>query len=90
MIAERSPQMMKAVGVLKELSADEQMRMLAESREKARRDIASRVNWARDEGIQMGEARGREEVARKLLKLNRPIDEIAEVTGLTRNEITLL
>jgi predicted transposase/invertase (TIGR01784 family) len=57
MLAAKSPELKKAVGVLKELSADEQMRMLAESREKARRDEASRVNWAREEGIQIGEER---------------------------------
>ena len=43
MLATRSPQMRKAVGVLKELSADEQTRMLHESREMARRDFESRV-----------------------------------------------
>jgi predicted transposase/invertase (TIGR01784 family) len=43
MLATRSPQMHKAVGVLKELSADEQTRMLYESREMARRDIESMV-----------------------------------------------
>ena len=41
MLATKSPQMRKAVGVLKELSADEQTRMLLESQEMARRDIAS-------------------------------------------------
>jgi predicted transposase/invertase (TIGR01784 family) len=106
MIAERSPQMMKAVGVLKELSADEQMRMLADAREKARRDIASRMNWARHEGRAEGKEEGRQEgreegrkegktenkieIARKLLARNRPIDEIIEDTGLTRREIESL
>jgi len=44
MLAQRSPQMRKAVGVLKELSADERARMLYESREMARRDLESRVD----------------------------------------------
>ena len=79
MIAERSPQMKKAVGVLKELSADERTRMLYEEREKARRDIASRMSGARREG--------HFDVARKLLKRNRPIEEIIEDTGLTSVEI---
>jgi predicted transposase/invertase (TIGR01784 family) len=43
MLATRSPQMRKAVGVLKELSADEQTRMLYEKREMARRDIESQL-----------------------------------------------
>ena len=41
MLAARSPQMRKAVGVLKELSADEATRMRYEAREWARRDIES-------------------------------------------------
>jgi predicted transposase/invertase (TIGR01784 family) len=43
MLATRSPQLRKAVGVLKELSADEQTRMLYEKREMARRDFESRL-----------------------------------------------
>ena len=75
MIAERNPQMKKAVGVLKELSADERTRMLAEAREKARRDAASRLNWAREEGIQIGEQRGEEKII-KLLKSGKSPEEI--------------
>ena len=78
MIAQRSPQHKKAVGVLMELSADERTRMLAENREKARRDIASMIREARFD------------VARKLLKRNRPIGEIVEDTGLTREEVEAL
>ena len=43
MLATRSPQMRKAVGVLKELSADEATRMRYEAREMARRDLESRI-----------------------------------------------
>jgi len=82
MIAERSPQMRKAVGVLKELSADERTRMLYEEREKARRDEASRTDGAVKDA--------QKEIARKLLKRNRPIDEIIEDTGLMYDEIVLL
>ena len=46
MLETRSPQMRKAVGVLKELSADEQTRMLYESREMARRDYESLLDAA--------------------------------------------
>ena len=86
MLAERSPQMRKAVGVLKELSADERTRMLFEEREIARRDYVSRMNGAKREG----RSEGINEVARNLLKRNRPIEEIMEDTGLTREEIEVL
>jgi len=83
MLATRNPQLKKAVGVLKELSADERTRLLAEAQEKARRDEASRVNWARHEGRREQAIK----IARKLLKRNIPIDEIVEDTGLTIKEI---
>ncbi|MCL2153678.1 MAG: Rpn family recombination-promoting nuclease/putative transposase [Oscillospiraceae bacterium] len=46
MLVDRSPQMRKAVGVLKELSADEVTRMLFEKREIARMDFESRLDGA--------------------------------------------
>jgi len=72
MLATKNPELKKAVGVLKELSADEQMRMLAEAREKARRDEASRVNWARDEG--------RDEII-KLWKSGKSLEEVIKEYG---------
>ena len=79
MLAQRSPQMRKAVGVLKELSADERTRMLYEEREIARRDIASMVDGAkRVRSI---------EIAENLLGMNMPLDQIVTATGLTREEV---
>jgi len=76
MLATRSPQLEKAVGVLKELSADERTRMLAESREKARRDEASRVNWAKDEGRKEGEKKIIE-----LWKTGKSLEEVIKEYG---------
>ena len=95
MLATGGPLLIKTVGVLKELSADERTRLIAEAQEKARRDEASRVNWAREEGRREGREEARQEgrreqtknIARKLIKLNVPIDEIVEATGLTLKEI---
>ena len=56
-------------------------------REKARHDEAQALYHAEQEGIQKGIAERSIEIARKLLKRNRPIDEIVEDTGLTREEI---
>jgi predicted transposase/invertase (TIGR01784 family) len=82
MIAERNPQMKKAVGVLKELSADERTCMLFEEHEKVRRDIASREKGAKREG--------KVEVARNLLDLAVPLDTIIKATGFTSDEIEAL
>jgi len=58
MLATKSPELKKAVGVLKELSADERTRMMAEDREKFRRDMASREDGARQEGREEGREEG--------------------------------
>ena len=47
MLAMRSPEMKKAVGVLKKLSANEQTRMLYEQHEMVLRDIESMKDDAR-------------------------------------------
>ena len=82
MIAERNPEVKKAVVKLLELSADERARDLYERREKERRDIAAREKWARQEG--------RLDVAKNLLSAGDSIDKIIKVTGLLREEIERL
>ena len=86
MLAQSSPQMRKAVGVLKELSADERTRMLFEKQEMARMDFESRVDGAHAEG----RLEGRLEVARSLLKMNLPIEQIVTATGLAYDDIERL
>ena len=81
-IAERSPQMRKAVGVLKELSANERTRMLYEEREKARRDIASMVDGA--------EKSARIDVAQNAINMGMDTDTIIKLTGLTEKEVESL
>ena len=58
-----------------ELTNDERTRMLYESRQKMEWDIRAR------------ERETTKAIARKLLSRGRPIDEIIEDTGLTREEI---
>ena len=91
MLATKTPELKKAVGVLKELSADERTRMLAEDREKARRDMASRLDGAREEGERKGReeglAKGKLEVAQKLKAMGLSPEQIATATGLSLDEI---
>jgi len=79
MIAERNPEVGKAVVKLRELSADERARDLYERREKERRDIASQKRWA----IKQREF----EIAKTLLLDGDSIDRIVKVTGLTFEEV---
>ena len=75
MIAERSPQVKKAVVRLMELSNDERTRLLYESRQKMEWDIQSR-----ERGAVMT-------VAKNALKKNMSVDDIADITGLSLEEI---
>ena len=68
--------------IFRQFYADERTRDLYERREKARRDISAEKKWA----IKQREF----EIAQNLLKRNRPIDEIMEDTGLTREEVESL
>jgi len=78
MLAQRSPQMRKAVGVLKELSADERTRMLYERREMARMDMESKIDGKVTD------------IARNMITDGEPVDKIMKYTALTREEVESL
>jgi predicted transposase/invertase (TIGR01784 family) len=84
----------KAVKIIRGMGEDMKMQELARMREKALIDETSALSWANLEGRREGRAEGRREevieIARNLVKKNRPIDEIAAVTGLSEKEIAEL
>ena len=94
MIAEKSPQVKKAVVRLMELSNDERTRLLQESLQKKEWDNRARERSARSEGkaegIAEGKAENRLEVARSMLADAMPPDLISKFTGLTVEEIDAL
>jgi predicted transposase/invertase (TIGR01784 family) len=106
MLSEKNPQIKKIAGKLMALSDDERTRMLAESREKLRRDFVATREDGIEEGLKKGREEGREEgraeglekgreeerlaIARNLLGLGRPVEEIMIVTGLSKKEIQSL
>jgi predicted transposase/invertase (TIGR01784 family) len=57
-LAKSNPKINKAVGILKELSEDERLRLIEEAREKARRDERSRIHGATERGLQQGLQQG--------------------------------
>ena len=87
MVATASPAIQKATARVLELSDDERARLISEYEFKARDYERARLDYALEKGISKGRAEGRITFARNLLKRNRPIDEIAEDTGLSRDEI---
>ncbi len=69
--------------LLMSISQNERERAIFRSRRKFQTDMQSDLATAEDNG----ERRGRIAIARKLLKRNRPVDEIVEDTGLTYEEV---
>jgi len=68
------------------ISQDERERAIAISRKKFQTDYASDMATSEDRGQKIKALA----VARNLIKRNRPIDEIIEDTGLTREEVDKL
>ena len=85
----------QAKKVLETISQDERERRLTELREKYRMDQHAIMLAGYDKGLQEGIEQGKEEgsinakneIAKKLLKLGIPIEQIMEITGLTKEKI---
>jgi predicted transposase/invertase (TIGR01784 family) len=90
MVAERAPQINKAVAILKELSEDEVTRMLAHDREMAEWDRVASLrnarnegkNEGRNEGIQEGIQKGKLEMTRNAFKMGLSLEQISTLTEL--------
>ncbi|GHU05542.1 hypothetical protein FACS1894158_08670 [Betaproteobacteria bacterium] len=89
-LAEKDPQLKKAVTRLVALSADEQTRLLAESREKLQRDIAAREYAAREEGREEGMNKAQLAIARKALAEGLPLETVTAITGLSPEALRTL
>ena len=90
MVAQRNPQVGRAAVKLRALSADERARDMLERREKGERDFAMFVDDAERRGLAKGLTEGRVDVARNLLNMNLPLEQISAATGLSRDEIEQL
>ena len=97
-IMEKNEDVKEAVIEVRKLSQDEQLQREAELREKAIMDekaiYQAGLDNGKEEGEKLGRKKGRvetmKEVARKLLKQNMNIENVAEITGLTIEEIEKL
>ena len=79
-----------AGNLLMSISQNEQERAIFRSRKKFQTDMQSNLATAEDNGERRGRAERSVEIARKLLKRNRPIEEIAEDTGLSCEDVEKL
>ena len=99
---EENEKIKEAVTELKGMSEDEELRILAELREKGRRDeyaarqyaIKQGLQEGREKGIKEGIKEGRKEkvieIVKNMLKKKMKVEEICEITGLSINEIEKL
>ena len=93
-MAVRNAALESAVCKYKKLTADERIRMIAEEREKAWKDRQAEIKAAKEEGLEQGEEKGRNEqkieIARNALSMGLEIGNIAKLTGLSEKEIEKL
>lgn len=87
---EKNKVIKRAKEELENLSGNDEIRRLAELRDKAIRDEKTNLRGAKEEGIRKGRKDEKIETARKMLQKNMKIDEIEEISGLTKNEIEKL
>lgn len=69
------------------LTGDAELKRLAEVRLMSQLEGASAKKVAREEGRKEGQIAERLEIARKMKSKNIPIEEIIELTGLTKEEM---
>ena len=82
-IMEYNKEIEEAMNELEKISKDKELRRVAELREKAIRDEKNGLRHAKEEGIR----EGIEQVAKKMLELNIPIQDIIKTTGLQEKQI---
>jgi predicted transposase/invertase (TIGR01784 family) len=76
-----------AGSLLMSVSKDERERAVNRSRRIYQTDMQSNIATAEDRGRREGAQIRAFAIARNMFKRNRPIDEIIEDTGLTREEV---
>ena len=89
-LAQTSPAMEEAWGVIKELSADERERLLAEDREKTRRDNAAYYETGLVEGREAGRMEGYASIITHMLAQGLSPEQISSFTGVTLSEVNAL
>ncbi len=86
-IMNENKEIKEAMNELEEMSKDEELRRVAELREKAIRDEKNGLRHAREDGRKQGIKENQKLITQKLLNMNKSIDEIIEITGLPKEEI---
>ena len=94
MAEKKNPTLKKAREEITYLTGDAAVQRLQDLREKWEMDSISRLNYATEqgkkEGIKEGEKQKQKEIAKKMLDKGMEIENIVELTGLTKEEIDKL
>lgn len=80
----------KAMDIIEEMSMDEKEWDLCRAREIAILDYNTGILEAKEEGEEQGERKKQLEIAKKMLERNKTIEEIMDITELTKEEIEKL
>lgn len=84
------PAIKKALTTLEFLSQDREARELYEAHQKAIHDWNSNIQGAREDGKIKGKIEGRSEVARRMRNKGMPVEDVAELTELSIEEVEQL
>ena len=82
MVAEKNPEIRKAVDTLYKISTDEKARAVYELRMKSWRDQQSALHYAVTKGRAEGIAEGKYEVAQKMKDMGLSTEQILTATGI--------
>ena len=82
-MAEKEKEIKEAIETLEDISSDEAKERIAELRQKYIMDTKSQLRTAEEKGIEKRNI----EIAKKMLQKCIPLEEIAEITGLTKEKI---
>lgn len=85
-MAEKEKEIKEAIETLEEISSDEAKERIAELRQKYIMDKKSEIRTAEEKGIE----KGKKEAAKKMKQKDFSIDDIIEITGLTKEQIESL
>ncbi len=101
-MAEKEKEIKEAIETLEDISSDEEKERIAELRQKYIMDRKSEIRTAKEIGVKEGLEKGIEkgikeginkekrEIAKKMLQKGMPLENIAEITGLSKEIIEQL
>jgi len=89
-LAKDSEGMKKVMITLREMSADEYERRLAEQREKDEWDRIAQIEYGRMEGEAQGRAEAKKDTARRMKEKGFSEEEIIDITGVKEEDIAKL